>query len=205
VEPPLWDWLGEPLAIDFANTTRRRGAVQHELLLGGDDVATWAQRQAGRVPAVAPRTAAGRLEEIRAARDDVQAVLHAAADGAPLPPRAAARLNARARAMPVVGQLGRRPGELGLAATADLSPVDELLARVAAATIALVGGAPADAVRFCDAPSCGQFFAPQRPNQRWCGPACGTRARVARHAAHRRETPSSVDDRPRGRRSARPG
>ncbi|MEA2321917.1 MAG: hypothetical protein QOD81_1767, partial [Solirubrobacteraceae bacterium] len=56
MEPPLWDWLGEPLAIDFANTTRRRGAVEHELLLGGDDVATWAQRQDGRVPPVAART-----------------------------------------------------------------------------------------------------------------------------------------------------
>jgi predicted RNA-binding Zn ribbon-like protein len=66
------------------------------------------------------------------------------------------------------------------------SAVDELLARVAAATIELVGTGGADAVRFCDAPSCGDFFAPDRRNQRWCDDSCGTRARVARHAAHAR-------------------
>jgi predicted RNA-binding Zn ribbon-like protein len=186
VEPPLWDWLGEPLAIDFANTTRRRGAVEHELLLGGADVAAWAQRQDGRVPRVSARAGAGRLEEIRAARDDVQAVLRAATDGRPLPARAVARLNARARELPIVGQLGRRPGELRHATTTPADPVDELLARVAAAAIELVGLGPEAAVRFCDAPSCGQFFAPQRAQQRWCSPTCGTRARVARHAAHAR-------------------
>jgi predicted RNA-binding Zn ribbon-like protein len=186
VEPPLWDWLGEPLAIDFANTTRRRGTVEHELLQAGEDVATWARRQGGRVPRVAGRAATARLDEIRRARDDVQAVLRAAAHGAWLPSPAVARLNARARALPVVGQLGRRPGELRHAAPGGADPVDELLARVAAATIELIGAAPGDPVRFCDAPSCGQFFAPHRANQRWCGPACGTRARVARHAAHRR-------------------
>ena len=47
-----------------------------------------------------------------------------------------------------------------------------------------VGGP--DAVRFCDAPSCGGFFAPERANQRWCDDSCGTRARVARHAAAHR-------------------
>jgi predicted RNA-binding Zn ribbon-like protein len=57
---------------------------------------------------------------------------------------------------------------------------------VAAATIELVGTGGSDAVRFCDAPSCGDFFAPDRPNQRWCDDSCGTRARVARHAAHAR-------------------
>ena len=64
--------------------------------------------------------------------------------------------------------------------------VDELLARVAAATIELVGSGGRDAVRFCDAPSCGDFFAPDRRDQRWCDDSCGTRARVARHAAHAR-------------------
>jgi predicted RNA-binding Zn ribbon-like protein len=179
----LWDWLGEPLAIDFANTTRRRGAVDRDLLEGGADVTTWARRERGRVPPVAARVAGSRLDEIRHLRDDVQAVLRATAGGATLPPGAVARLNARARALPVVGQLGRRPGELSHAPAARGDAVDELLARVAAATIELVGTGDPDAVRFCDAPSCGQFFAPQRPNQRWCGPACGTRARVARHAA----------------------
>jgi len=49
--------------------------------------------------------------------------------------------------------------------------------------IEIAGGAGAAA--FCDAPGCGGFFVPNRSNQVWCSDACGTRARVARHAARR--------------------
>jgi predicted RNA-binding Zn ribbon-like protein len=184
MELELWSWLTEPLPMDFANTIRRRGMVDHDFLRTGEDVASWSDREAPQVPRVSARAAEARLHEIRAVRDDVKAVLRATVDGVPLPARAVARLNARARAVPIVGQLGRRPGELNHAAAARAGAVDELLARVAAATIELVGSGGRDAVRFCDAPSCGDFFAPDRPNQVWCDTSCGTRARVARHAAH---------------------
>ena len=185
---PLWSWLSEPLPMDFANTIRRRGMVEHDFLRTGADVASWSEVETPQVPRVSARAAQARLEEIRAVRDDVKAVLRATVDGAPLPARAVARLNARARAAPVVPQLGRRAGELRRAPAARLGAVDELLARVAAATIELVGSGGRGAVRFCDAPSCGDFFAPERANQRWCDDSCGTRARVARHAAHARQT-----------------
>jgi hypothetical protein len=181
MELPLWSWLIEPLAMDFANTTRRRGMVDREYFRDGGDVASWCAREAGRVPRVSAASAAPRMDEILAVRDDIKAVLRAVVDEAALPSRPTARLNARVRALPVVGQLGRRAGELRTVPVSRAAGVDELLARVAAATIELVGaGAP---VNFCDAPSCGQFYAPDRPNQVWCDPSCGTRARVARHAA----------------------
>jgi predicted RNA-binding Zn ribbon-like protein len=181
MELPLWSWLIEPLAIDFANSTRRDGMVDREYFRTGEDVASWCEHEHGRVPRVSAASAGERLEEIRAVRDDIKAVLRATVDGVPLPARATARLNARARTLPVVAQLGRRRGELRTVPARRAGAVDELLARVAAATIELVGSeAP---VQFCDAPSCGQFYAPDRPNQVWCDPSCGTRARVARHAA----------------------
>jgi predicted RNA-binding Zn ribbon-like protein len=186
MELPLWSWLSEPLPMDFANTIRRRGMVDHDFLRSGADLASWSEREAGRVPRVSARAAAARFDEAIALRDDVRAVLRATVDGAPLPARAVGRLNARARALPVVAQLGRRPGERRDAPAARAGALDELLARVAAATIELVGGGGRDAVRFCDAPSCGNFYAPARANQRWCDDSCGTRARVARHAAHAR-------------------
>jgi predicted RNA-binding Zn ribbon-like protein len=186
MELPLWFWLTEPLPMDFANTTRRRGMVDHDYLGTGADLESWSEREAGRVPRVSARAAAARLDEVRTMRDDVKALLRAAVDDAPLPPRPTARLNARARELPLVGQLGRRAGELRRTPAGRTSALDELLARVAAATIELVGSGGPDAVRFCDAPSCGDFFAPDRPNQRWCDDSCGTRARVARHAAHAR-------------------
>src|SRR3954451_1290485 len=139
MEQPLWFWLTEPLPMDFANTVRRRGMVDHDYLRTGADLASWSEREAGRGPRGGPRPPAPRLEEVRAVRDDVKAVLGAAADDAPLPARATARLNALARSLPVVGQLGRRPGELRTAPAERASAIDELLARVAAETIALVG------------------------------------------------------------------
>jgi predicted RNA-binding Zn ribbon-like protein len=182
--PRLWDWLGDPLALDFANTVRRHGGEYRELLQSGEDVASWAEHESGRVPAVRAAEASGRLAEIRAVRDDVFAALRAASDGRPFPRDVARRLNARARAAPVVAQLGERPGEGVEHLPGDPASLDELLARVVHATIDLCRADDAG-VALCDAPSCGQFFIRDRANQRWCGPACGTRARVARHAARR--------------------
>ena len=186
MELPLWAWLSEPLAMDFANTIRRRGMVDHDYLRTGADMASWAAAEAPQVPRVSARAAQARLEEIRAVRDDVRAILHATVDGVSLPAPATRRLNARVRAVPLVGQLGGRAGELRVVPATRAGAVDELLARVAAAAIELVGSGGPDAVRFCDAPSCGDFFAPDRSNQVWCDESCGTRARVARHAAHAR-------------------
>jgi predicted RNA-binding Zn ribbon-like protein len=173
-----WDWLGEPLAVDLANTIKRRGREYVELLRAPADLAEWCRHEAGRVPASAAEAAGARLGEVRAVRDDVFAVLRAAAEGEPVPAGAAGRLDARARRHPVVPQLR------GAAAPArPLAPVDELLARAVASAIELALAGPAAGLAFCDAPSCGQLFMRERGGQVWCNPACGTRARVARHAA----------------------
>jgi predicted RNA-binding Zn ribbon-like protein len=175
----MWDWLGEALAVDFANTTKRSGRDERELLQGPEDLEKWAAYEAGRVPAV--EAEAVRLGEVRTFRDDVKALLHAAVQGQPAPVPAAERVNARLRAAPLVLQL--REGEAVLAPASGVAPLDELLARVAHSAIEL---AAAGGVGFCDAPSCGQFFERRRVSQLWCSDACGTRARVARHAHRRR-------------------
>jgi peptide deformylase len=181
-----WDWLGEPLAIDFANTVRRRGARYEELLRRPGDLVAWARHERGRVPVPARADAERALLEVRACRDDVFAVLRAAAAGEALPPAAARRIDARARALPVVAQLDHLPGRRRLVAAHRAPAVDELLARACAAAIELVGGDAVADLGLCDAPSCGQFYVRGRRDQVWCGPACGTRARVARHAAAHR-------------------
>ena len=175
----MWDWLGEALAVDFANTTRRFGNDERELLEAPDDLVLWAELERGRVPLVPAGDV--RLGEIRTFRDDVKALLRAAVDGGTPPAPAVERVNARLRAAPLVAQL--RDGEAVLAPATAAAPLDELLARVAQSAIELAadGG-----VGFCDAPSCGQFFERGRGSQLWCSHACGTRARVARHAQRRK-------------------
>ncbi len=175
----MWDWLGEALAVDFANTTKRSGGAERELLERAEDLVTWAACQAGRVPEVDADVV--RLGEVLTLRDDVKALLHAAVAGERPPGPAAERVNARVRAAPLVPQL--REGEVLLAPAAAVAPLDELLARVAQSAIEL---AAEGGVGFCDAPSCGQFFQRRRVSQLWCSDACGTRARVARHAHRHR-------------------
>ena len=178
----MWEWLGEPLALDFANTLLRRGWSYEEQLREPQDLAEWARRQGGRVPVVTAEAAAGRLDEVRALRDDCFTLLRATTDGASLPPDAARRVNDVVRRHPVVPALGaraRRGGEHWSRATPARST--SCLARAADATVRTVAD-PDSALGLCDAPSCGQFFLRGRTDQRWCGPACGNRARVARHA-----------------------
>lgn len=178
----VWDWLGEPLAVDVANTVRRHGMTYVDLWRAGDDVVTWAHLQHGRVPVPDEQAIAARLDDLRAVRDDVFALLLATASGVRLPEDVTARINARAQTFVVVGQLTDTAGVVEVRPVGLANPVDELVGRCIGATIDLVGGADHADVGFCDAPSCGQFFMRERPNRRWCGPACGTRARVARHA-----------------------
>jgi predicted RNA-binding Zn ribbon-like protein len=167
-----------PLAVAFANTRRRRGAVYRDLLRSGADLAAWAQREA--VPAIAAEAADARLDDVRALRDEVFALLKATAAGEPAPP--AGRVNAALLAVPLVPQL-EPDGRPRLQAAGPAEPLDELLARVAASALELAGEGPGSPLALCDAPSCGQFFMRHRRGQRWCSQACGTRARVARHAA----------------------
>jgi predicted RNA-binding Zn ribbon-like protein len=175
----MWEWLGEPLAVDFANTTKRRGTEERECLRAGQDLADWARLQRGRVPEVTAAVAHARLAEVLELRDAVVRVLHAARSGEAAPEASIERVNAAARRVPVVAQL--RGGEFVSVPVVGADPLDELLARVATATIELAGTSAR--LGFCDAPSCGQFFAGGRAGRRWCSDACGTRARVARHRA----------------------
>jgi predicted RNA-binding Zn ribbon-like protein len=170
-----------PLAVEFANTRRRRGADYQDVLCSGADLETWAADD-GRVPAVGATSAEPRLDEVRALRDEVFGLLLAAVRGLPA---AAERVNAALLAVPLVPQL-ERDGRAHLHAPAPVDALDELLARVAASAIELASAGPESPLALCDAPSCGRFFLRHRRDQRWCSAACGTRARVARHAAHRR-------------------
>src|SRR4051812_26345537 len=174
--PHAWEWLGEPLAIDFANTVRRHGREYEDLLRAPADLEEWARREP-----LQPVDAAGRLEEARELRDAVLAVLRAAAAGERPPPAQAERLNSAARRVRLVPQL--RDGKVELTALGTPDPLDEALARIALSALELVAH---PGLALCDAPSCGQLFLRHRSDQLWCGPACGTRARVARHAAQRR-------------------
>ncbi|MBV9096357.1 MAG: ABATE domain-containing protein [Streptosporangiaceae bacterium] len=176
-----WSWLGDRLAIDVANTVRRRGWRYVELITSPEDLRTWLEHERNRLAIPAPVDAA-LVSRFLPVRDHVLGVLRAAAAGEGLPAAEVRAINELAIAAPTVRLLGSRPGHQLTWPVTAADPATRLCADIAAATIDLLTGSDATAVALCDAPGCGQLYLRGRPNQQWCNPHCGTRARSQRHA-----------------------
>ncbi len=177
-----WDWLGDALAIDAANTVKRHHGTYVDLLATPADLCRWGEHERDRLPHELPQSIdEADLDRFLEIRDSVLALLRARARDQPLPPASIAAVNDVATAQPVVRLLSSaaRSGEPRLLDRRD--PVSDAIAAIAAAAIELLTGSARDDISLCDAPSCGQLFLRDRPNQQWCGPGCGNRARAARH------------------------
>ena len=180
---PLFRWLGEPLAIDLANTIMVvREGQSIDLLATPDDLRLWLDTEQERLGD--STFAVAHLEEIQELRDAVRALLLARAEGERLPTDALARLNATSRGAAISPQLeADAHGTLTIVETpAGGRPIAALLAQLARAAIALLFAPESERLRVCTAPSCGMLFLGAR---RWCCAACGNRARAARHYRRR--------------------
>jgi predicted RNA-binding Zn ribbon-like protein len=191
-----WSWLGDRLAIDVANTVRRRGWRYVELITSPGDLRIWLEHERGRlvIPAQADPALVSRFLVVR---DHVAGALRAAAAGTALPAADVRAINELAAAAPTVRLLGTRPGQHLTRPVTQADPATRLCADIAAATIDLLTGPDAAAVALCDAPGCGQLYLRGRPNQQWCTPHCGTRARSQRHAERHTRAGTSGPVRPR--------
>jgi predicted RNA-binding Zn ribbon-like protein len=181
----VFRWLGEPLAVDLANTVMvvREGQAV-DLIATPEDLRRWLQAERGRLGACS--FAVAHIEEIRALRDAVRSLLSASAQGAPPPPDALEVVNTASRGAPMMPQLETGKGaELRMVElTANGEPLTQLLGTLARSAITLLTGPERAQLHICNAPSCGMVFLGAR---RWCCAACGNRARAARHYAHKRE------------------
>jgi predicted RNA-binding Zn ribbon-like protein len=176
---PVFRWLGEPLAVDLANTVM----MVHEgkavdLLASPEDLHRWLEAERERLADCT--LAAAHLEEVRAFRDAVRSLLVAAAEGTTPPPEAIAHVNGASAASPMAPQLeAGNEGELrAVESSAKHEPLAQLLGILARSTIAILTDPERERLQVCRAPSCGMFFLGAR---RWCCAACGNRARAARH------------------------
>ena len=104
-----WSWLGDPLAIDVANTVRRRGWRYLELITSPADLRAWLDHEHGRlaIPAEVDPVLVSRFLAIR---DPVLRVLRAAADAATLPAPDVQAINELAAAAPPSGSLASGRG-----------------------------------------------------------------------------------------------
>lgn len=184
-----WIWLGDHLAVDFANTTIGLDDRREELIGSVDEFREWMEAE----PAWLPSLDGDRIELARVLeqRDATDRLLRCAALQRPLQPQDVELVNARVRAAGVSRLLTTAPGTSRLAADGGFPA---LLGVLAAATVDLLARDDIAAIAVCEAPGCGQIFHRSRRNQRWCSPGCGNRARVDRH---RHRNPGAGVGRPR--------
>ena len=180
-----WEWLGQGLALDLADTVTIEDGTEHDLIDSANGYARWAAREAAFLPkelAAALDRGRSQLLDLRATVRDALAAVTA---GVPPPLRSVDQLNRASRSAPTWTELD--PVELSLRHETSANKMDVLLASYARATIDLLAK-DARRLRRCPAPSCGMFFLGTRPQQRWCSIQCGSRARVARHYKNQRQS-----------------
>jgi predicted RNA-binding Zn ribbon-like protein len=187
---PVFRWLGEPVAIDLANTVMVvRQGEEVDLLATPEDLRRWLEAERSRLGDCS--FAVRHFDEIRAFRNAVRSLLVASAEGATPQGDAVERVNAASAAAPVAPQLelGRGGRFQTVERACEGDRLAQLLGILARSAIALLTGAERDRLRVCRAPSCGMVYLGER---RWCCAACGNRARAARHyrrtRTHRRQT-----------------
>ena len=111
--------------------------------------------------------------------DHTRAVAEQLAEGTSIDD-AVQTVNAEAAALPA--RLLRRSGRTTSADRTSTSPVAAARAMIAVDAVALLAGDPESGpLRACLAPGCVLYFVADHPRREWCSPACGNRARVARH------------------------
>ena len=188
---PWWYWLGGRPSVDFVNTLRERWDRRVETLVTPQDLAAWLER-AG-VVASAPRDVpVAVVEEARALREAIDALVCAAVEGHPAPAGAVAHVD------DWLVHAGTRPqlalGAEGLPVLGERGSADSprralgMLALDAAQVLGTPDGRTR--LRICEAEDCSARFFDRSPAgaRRWCSmQACGNAAKARRHRARRRE------------------
>ncbi|MBA2347232.1 MAG: ABATE domain-containing protein [Solirubrobacterales bacterium] len=134
------------------------------------------------------------LGALLALRGTVTSVLRASLAGTPLDSTAIAALNRTASRCPTSPLVVLTADGVPTAHVEHHGPrADVPLVRFAADAIDLLTGPARATLRACVAPGCVLLFLKDHPRRTWCSPACGNRARQARHyTRHRRAQPDRV-------------
>lgn len=175
---------GEPLAIELHNTLYASRGERLDGLADAAGLSAWLDAVAGDLPVPAQAIYASALPAFHTLRAAVREAITAAIGATEVPPRTRRALNAAAAACPRSVQLAA-DGSRRVRYHAD-DPAQIVLAAIAHETIGLVSGPRARDLRACGAPGCGLAFVMDHPRRAWCSPACGNRARQARHYARHR-------------------
>lgn len=175
--------LGEPFAVEFANTRYDRPGQPFDFLGSVPWMLAWFDQADTEAHGRLPRSLdAARQESIRSVRDAVHSVLLSTTHGRRLSIAAIDTLN---RTADVVPHRFRLEWSSELAPVASVKPVgrgiDATIASIAIACITFVASPLLVQVRHCDGPDCPMFFVQQHHKRRFCHDGCSHRARQSRY------------------------
>ncbi|GAA2585556.1 hypothetical protein Stube_60750 [Streptomyces tubercidicus] len=190
------------LALDLTVTLRHdgHGGITDDLA-DPEGLAVWVRERAAPLDCAEPPVTVDEalhtaVRELRAAVRSLFARAvrpgpPSSADAHRLLPEAEAirRLNAAAALVPTVPRLSWEPDArptLRLRPAGSPPPADRIVAALARAALTFLDGPDRALLRACPAPRCVRYFVKDHARQEWCTPACGNRARVARHHERRR-------------------
>jgi predicted RNA-binding Zn ribbon-like protein len=177
----------EPLGVELHNTLYASGGKLVDGLGTDASARAWLNALAHRLP----DEGNGRLPtraELLQLRDPVREALHAAMDGHAPSPASLDLINRASADAPRSAIALWRPAAPPIAGVSlhGASRAQAVLAAFAADTIDLLTGPKREALRACGATGCVLLFLKDHPRREWCSPACGNRARQARHYARTR-------------------
>lgn len=167
------------LALDFAGTLQHRASTGDDLLSSPQRLQEWSVA-AGLVDAPPP-VSDTELNQALAVREAVYRLALTAVTGDPRRPGDIDLVNTAAAGAPVTAVLT----ETGLRRTGTAGAV---IATIARAVVAILGGPDQARIRECGDPPCTRLFVDtsRAGSRRWCNMSgCGNRAKVAGHRARR--------------------
>jgi predicted RNA-binding Zn ribbon-like protein len=184
--------LGEPLAIEFANTQYAVRGTLREGIGTPAHLAAWL-REHSAVPGYDVRVDAAEVARFLALRGAIRGLCQACVDPRPGDDTDVEVLNAAAATAPRWPQLHRAGGTYAVSEYTRGEGADAALAAIARDAIAIFGGPLSPQIRACHAPGCVLFFIKDHPRRQWCSVGCGNRARAARHYQRHRPEPGQPD------------
>ncbi|MEM6994349.1 MAG: CGNR zinc finger domain-containing protein [Myxococcota bacterium] len=180
--------LGEPLAVELANTRYGQGDDAIDFLGTGAAARVWLEASAAApTPGVRDLGPQG-LTRLSQLRDAVHELCAATVDGRPVRRSILRAINDASALAPPQRALALGPGGVvGVHTRRVGSVLDRLLATLADETFGLFEGEASARLRRCPGPECGMFFVQHHHRRRFCHASCSHRARQAAYYRRRRD------------------
>lgn len=175
--------LGEPLAIELANTRYGEGLEPFDFL-GTRKLATlWLHTATASTEVLSAHD----YERLVRLRDAVFFVVRASCTHRVPAPHAVAEVNHCASLARTGLELTYHSYPPAMTQAPRGRPIDQLLRQLATETITLVAQPDGQPIHQCAAPDCTLFFVKDHHRRRWCHPSCGHRTRQAAYMQRKRD------------------